>query len=122
MHSKEQTVTTTTLRKILSPGVKYYAQILKALDPKMREPMMRVVTKQQPAQMESELLEGPKKGQLIYLDWKWKTAHREDGKIIISDRLGPFMYLWEPGQVPKGMQGASHLSTTTDVAESAEPG
>jgi len=45
----------------------------------------RQIRKQTASQMASAFLEGPKKGSLIWLQWKGITADERDGAIFLTD-------------------------------------
>jgi len=73
------------LRRLLSEGVEFFGTLPNAPDPAMRTCRRRVVSNSS-HQLVSELLEGPKAGNNIYLDWKGVSVVISDGRYALRQK------------------------------------
>lgn len=72
-----------SLRKLLAHGVEFSAEYIGPFCGALSS--RRVVAVQTAHHMSSEVLDGPKKGSVVYCDWRGVTVREEDGGYILTD-------------------------------------
>lgn len=88
-------MTQTELRKLMPVGTIFEAVFIKT-----NSRTTRLVKKQSYREMVSEILTGPKKGELCYLSWVGVKCVQDESKITLSDDFGAFVeYYLKPIEV-----------------------
>lgn len=80
------------LQRRLPIGTEITAEFIGKVNTRMAPDMKiskRKVVNNTKRLLESEFLDGPKKGQSIFLDWKGVTADERDGSIYLSQSFSP---------------------------------